>query len=73
MNDFVDWTRIPQAGPGGIHHAFWKLELLCERKTDLEDRHYQVAVMPAGRQLNVCPVCRAKYNWIRDNNNKPRN
>lgn len=69
--DFVDWTRIPQTGPG-VHHAFWQQELLCERKTDLEDRHYQVTVMPDGK-MNICPVCRAKYNWIRDNNNKPRN
>lgn len=74
MNDFVDWTRIPQNGPNGVHHAIWLNELLCERKKDLEDRHYQTIAIPEvrGRTLPICPVCRAKYYWIQESNRKPR-
>lgn len=72
MIEYIDWIRVPQFGLGGVYHATLGSDMLCQN-APLEDKHYQITVMPqtppkARNQLAICPECRYKFNWVKDNN-----
>lgn len=75
--NYVEWDRVPLTGPGGVYHASWEGIQLCSRTSPMEDKHYQLMVMPESpprskHTLPICPHCRSTFNWIKENNKKPR-